>query len=472
MIEEFLRQVPLFSELSGEDLRRLCQMAQVMEVPAGELLFEEGSPGERAYVIQKGELKVYKMSSGREVLLARRGPGEVIGEIALIENRQRMASVRAEQDSVLIAITKEQLQDLMDTSPHAMRSIFNTVLGRLRSTQSKLEQSEKLARLGTLTAGIAHELNNPSAAVQRSSGQLLEELGRQDRLGAELRKLEMEQDGRILLEQLDLQARERADRPPEMNALLRSDRQAELEHQLESLDVEKPWEISPELVDLGARREEVAQVAQFFHGEKLRLVLAWWTSIYKVRRLLYEVESGADRISKIVAALKSYVYLDQAPVQNVDLHRGLDDTLLILNNKIKQKANLSIERQYDPSLPRIFGYGSELNQVWTNLLDNALDAVDEDGRIVIRTHSEGDWVAVEIEDDGPGIPPEIQGRIFEPFFTTKPVGAGTGMGLDISYGIIVQKHRGEIQVESTPGRTCFTVRLPVDFSHAKRSTAG
>lgn len=472
MIEEFLRQVPLFSELSGEDLRRLCQMAQVMEVPAGELLFEEGSPGERAYVIQKGELKVYKMSSGREVLLARRGPGEVIGEIALIENRQRMASVRAEQDSVLIAITKEQLQDLMDTSPHAMRSIFNTVLGRLRSTQSKLEQSEKLARLGTLTAGIAHELNNPSAAVQRSSGQLLEELGRQDRLGAELRKLEMEQDGRILLEQLDLQARERADRPPEMNALLRSDRQAELEHQLESLDVEKPWEISPELVDLGARREEVAQVAQFFHGETLRLVLAWWTSIYKVRRLLYEVESGADRISKIVAALKSYVYLDQAPVQNVDLHRGLDDTLLILNNKIKQKANLSIERQYDPSLPRIFGYGSELNQVWTNLLDNALDAVDEDGRIVIRTHSEGDWVAVEIEDDGPGIPPEIQGRIFEPFFTTKPVGAGTGMGLDISYGIIVQKHRGEIQVESTPGRTCFTVRLPVDFSHAKRSTAG
>ena len=472
MIEEFLRQVPLFSELSGEDLRRLCQMAQVMEVPAGELLFEEGSPGERAYVIQKGELKVYKMSSGREVLLARRGPGEVIGEIALIENRQRMASVRAEQDSVLIAITKEQLQDLMDTSPHAMRSIFNTVLGRLRSTQSKLEQSEKLARLGTLTAGIAHELNNPSAAVQRSSGQLLEELGRQDRLGAELRKLEMEQDGRILLEQLDLQARERADRPPEMNALLRSDRQAELEHQLESLDVEKPWEISPELVDLGARREEVARVAQFFHGEKLRLVLAWWTSIYKVRRLLYEVESGADRISKIVAALKSYVYLDQAPVQNVDLHRGLDDTLLILNNKIKQKANLSIERQYDPSLPRIFGYGSELNQVWTNLLDNALDAVDEDGRIVIRTHSEGDWVAVEIEDDGPGIPPEIQGRIFEPFFTTKPVGAGTGMGLDISYGIIVQKHRGEIQVESTPGRTCFTVRLPVDFSHAKRSTAG
>jgi signal transduction histidine kinase len=202
------------------------------------------------------------------------------------------------------------------------------------------------------------------------------------------------------------------------------------------------------------------------------LVLAWWTSIYRVRRLLYEVESGADRISKIVAALKSYVYLDQAPVQNVDLHRGLDDTLLILNNKIKQKANLSIERQYDPSLPRIFGYGSELNQVWTNLLDNALDAVDEDGRIVIRTHSEGDWVAVEIEDDGPGIPPEIQGRIFEPFFTTKPVGAGTGMGLDISYGIIVQKHRGEIQVESTPGRTCFTVRLPVDFSHAKRSTAG
>ncbi|MEJ2010687.1 MAG: ATP-binding protein [Anaerolineales bacterium] len=472
MIEEFLRQIPLFSELSGEDLRRLCKMAQVIEIKAGELLFEEGSSGERAFVIQKGELKVYKMSSGREVLLARRGPGEVIGEIALIENRQRMASVRAEEDSKLIAISKQQLQELMDSSPQAAQSIFNTVLSRLRSTQSRLEQSEKLARLGSLTAGIAHELNNPSAAVQRSSGRLLEELDRHDRLGVALQALEIDKRERDLLRKLDGKAREQADKPPEMNALLRSDRQSELEAQLEELDVEKPWEIAPELVDLGAGSDEISEIGEAFTGGDLRLVLEWWTSTYASRRLLYEVESAAGRISKIVAALKSYVYLDQAPVQNVDLHRGLDDTLLILNNKIKQKGNVSIERDYDPDLPRIFGYGSELNQVWTNLLDNALDAVGEDGRIVIRTRADGEWVSVEIEDDGRGIPPELQDRIFEPFFTTKPVGAGTGMGLDISYNIVVQKHRGQINVDSQPGRTCFEVRLPVDFTHGRAPTAG
>jgi signal transduction histidine kinase len=472
MIEEFLRQIPLFSELSDQDLRQLCGMAEVIELKAGEILFEEGSSGERAFVIQEGELKVYKMSSGREVLLARRGPGEVIGEIALIENRQRMASVRAEQDSKLIVISQQQLQDLMDTSPHAAQSIFNTVLSRLRSTQSKLEQSARLARLGTLTAGIAHELNNPSAAVQRSSGRLLEELDRHERLGVAMQGLDVDEHGHELLRMLDGRARERADKPPEMNALLRSDRQSELEAQLEKLKVDKPWEITPELVDLGAGSEEIAEIGEIFTGSELRVVLEWWTSTYISRRLLYEVESGAERISKIVAALKSYVYLDQAPVQNVDLHRGLDDTLLILNNKIKHKENVSIERHYDPDLPRIFGYGSELNQVWTNLLDNALDAVGEDGCIAIRTHADGEWVSVEIEDDGPGIPPDVQDRIFEPFFTTKPVGAGTGMGLDISYNIVVQKHRGQINVDSEPGRTCFEVRLPVDFTHSSANAAG
>jgi signal transduction histidine kinase len=469
MIEKFLRQIPLFSELSDEDLRRLCEMAQLVELKAGEMLFEEGSPGERAYVIQSGELKVFKMSSGREVLLARRGSGEVIGEMALIENRQRMASVRAEQDSVLIAITKQQLQKLLDTSPQATQSIFNTFITRLRSTQSKLEQSEKLARLGTLTAGIAHELNNPSAAVQRSSGRLLDELERHDRLSGELRMMKFDQIQQALLDRLDQRARERADQPPEMNALLRSDRQSELETRLEGMAVEKSWEIVPELVDLGATDDEFSEVGTAFSGPRLRLVLDWWVASYMVRRLLYEVEAGAERISKIVAALKSYVYLDQAPVQNVDLHRGLDDTLLILGSKIKQKANLTIERQYDPELPRIFGFGSELNQVWTNLLDNALDAVAEQGRIIIRTHAEGDWVVVEIEDNGPGIPAEIRDRIFEPFFTTKPSGLGTGMGLDISYNIVVQKHRGQINVDSEPGRTCFEVRLPVDSSHVTQA---
>ena len=223
------------------------------------------------------------------------------------------------------------------------------------------------------------------------------------------------------------------------------------------------------LVDLGFDNARLEELARSFPPEAFPRVAAWLAATHAVNQLVAEVMEGARRISAIIKALKSYSYLDQAPIQAVNVQEGIENTLLILRSKLK--TGIKVHREYAPDLPAIQGYGSELNQVWTNILDNAADALNGQGEITIRTRAEDKSVVVEIEDNGPGIPPDVQKRIFEPFFTTKPVGKGTGLGLHISYNIIVHKHRGDIKVFSEPGRTCFQVRLPVNFE-AKKGSSG
>ncbi len=461
----FLQNVPLFSNLSTEDLARICGMAERVDLEIGEELFAEGSPGNRAYVIVSGELEIVKVSGTRQVLLALRGPGEVIGEMALLQDRPRMASVLARQPTRLLAIEREQLQELRHTSPSAAEAMFYTVLERWRTTQSRMQQSEKMAQLGTLTAGIAHELNNPAAAVKRGAEQLSDAMAELATTFTQLSQLGLTDAQWQFWQKLSNHAREQGERPPELDAISRSDLEYELEEWLEDRGVEDAWEYASVLVNLNFSDKELQELADHFEPEQMAVVLRWLENSYTVYGLFAEMNQGATRISAIVKSLKTYSYLDQAPVQMVDLHQGIDDTLLILGHKLK--SGPSVRRQYEPDLPKIMGYGSELNQVWTNILDNAIDALSDkppgEGVITIRTQSEGDWVIIEIEDNGPGIPEDIQSRIFDPFFTTKPPGVGTGLGLDISYNIVVNKHRGDIKVESEPGRTCFQIWLPFDF---------
>jgi signal transduction histidine kinase len=240
-----------------------------------------------------------------------------------------------------------------------------------------------------------------------------------------------------------------------------------LEEWLEDLGIEDAWELAPDLVSIDFSAEDLATMADSFSPEQFAFVVKWLNTTYTMYNLLAELRQGAGRISGIVKALKTYSYLDQAPVQSVDVHQGLDDTLLILGHKLK--GGPSVRREYDPNLPEIMGYGSELNQVWTNIIDNAAYALADmpagEGQILLRTEVDDDWISVRIEDNGPGIPKEIQGRLFEPFFTTKPPGVGTGLGLDISYNIVINKHRGDIKVTSEPGKTVFCVWLPIDMDN-------
>lgn len=454
-----LRAVPLFAELGDDDLRRLEERSQALHLTAGERLFAEGDRGERAFVIHAGEIEIIKQTGEREVLLAVRKAGEVIGEMALLQDTPRSATARARTDAELIAIPKAEIDALMESSTGAVRALFRVLLDRWRQTQALLIQSERMAQLGTLTAGLAHELNNPAAAVSRATGQLRSSLS--DLVRAELdlsRSLPDDRLGAVAALRRRMAERDEAVVPH--GAIARADQEAEVENRLLEAGVEDPWRLAPMIVETGII-DLLADIVTA-GGDDAGAVLGVLHADHEVSSLLHEVEEGTRRLSAIVRALKSYSYLDQAPVQDVDLVAGIEDTILILKSKL---ADVEIRREYADDLPRIEAYGAELNQVWTNLLDNAADAIHQTGRtdgvIGIRALREDGQVVVEIEDNGAGIAPESLHRVFDSFFTTKPPGSGTGLGLNITYAIVVHRHRGDITAISEPGRTVFRVELPM-----------
>lgn len=321
-----------------------------------------------------------------------------------------------------------------------------------------LRQSEKLATLGKLSAGIAHELNNPAAAAQRAAAQLQSMLLALEQAEFKVGELNLSPPQ---LEALALHTQriyERARQPLFLDPLTRSDREYEIESWLEENGMENAWELAPPLVNIGYTSLELSNLANLFTDGKFAGVVALLSHIYATRNLLEEIGQGTSRIAEIVKALKSYSYLDQAPIQSIDIHEGLNDTLVILQSKLK--AGIEVRRNYAQALPDIDAFGSELNQVWTNIIDNAIGAMAGQGRLILKTYQEDPWIVVEITDTGHGIPPEIQETIFDPFVTTKPPGEGTGLGLNISHHIIVQKHKGQISFTSRPGQTCFQVKLP------------
>jgi signal transduction histidine kinase len=453
-----LRAVPLFAELADEDLARVEASSAVLNLEAGEQLFAEGDEGVRAFVIGSGEIEILKRTGDREVLLAVRKPGEVIGEMALVHDAPRSATARARTDAEVLCIPKAEIDALMETSIGAVRALFRVLLDRWQQTQALLAQSERMAQLGTLTAGLAHELNNPAAAVSRAVGQLRPAVVELVRTEVDLSR-SLAPDRIVAVEALRERMAARGDQIIPPDAITRSDLEADVEDRLMDAGVENAWRLAPMIVET----DLVDLLDDFLvaGGGDTGAVLGVLSADHEVSSLLHEVEEGTRRMSAIVRALKSYSYLDQAPVQDVDLIAGLEDTLLILKSKLE---GIEVRREYGDDLPHIEAHGAQLNQVWTNLIDNAADAIREsgrtDGRVTIRARAEGDSVAVEIEDNGKGIPPEAKPRLFDSFFTTKPPGKGTGLGLNISYGIVVHEHRGDVTVESEPGRTVFRVELP------------
>ncbi len=327
-----------------------------------------------------------------------------------------------------------------------------------------LRQNEKLATLGRLSAGIAHELNNPAAAAQRGAKQLQATLARLQQAQQKLSELNLTEAQRAPLQVCDQRARERAQKPVYLNALDRSDREAEIEAWLRERGVDNAWEVGPALVNLGYAKAELARLLEGFTPAQFPVGIEWLYCTAAIYALLEEIGQGVGRISEIVKALKAYTYMDQAPIQSVDIHEGLENTLVILRSKLS--PGVAVLREYAPDLPRIDAYGSELNQVWTNLIDNAIDAMNGQGEIRLRTCHDDQRITVEVEDTGPGMPEAVRAHVFDPFFTTKPPGQGTGLGLSISHNIIVQRHHGRIDVRSEPGRTCFEVQLPLRLAAA------
>jgi signal transduction histidine kinase len=321
-----------------------------------------------------------------------------------------------------------------------------------------LRQNEKMASLGTLAAGLAHELNNPAAAARRAVDQLKGCLDAWGKARTEMGSLDFDQEQLELVASLRDRIASSAPAAAGDDPLERSDREAELQTWMEDRGVEDAWDLAPTLLARGWSLEELQGTADRFLPTQLPVVLRWLSIGSNVYGLLGDANVSLERISAIVRAVKDYSYLDQAPIQDVDVQEGLENTLVILAHKLK--GGVRVRKEFSSNVPRIEAYASELNQVWTNIIDNAIDAMTGQGEIFLKTSVEDDDVVVEICDTGPGMPPDVQQRIFEPFFTTKPPGVGTGLGLHISYNIVVQRHGGRIDVDSHPGGTCFKIKLP------------
>ena len=461
---EFLKQIPLFADLRAEDIQRLIEMSETIAIPTGVWLMHEGEPGDALYVILEGEVEISKRSGQQTILLSVRGAGTMLGELSLLEDTPRTASVCAREDVQLMKIGRETFLQLLHESPTAALAVLRTVNERLRNTEMLLRHSEKMAALGTLAAGLAHELNNPAAALQRGAAQLQVAVNDWLRATMELNRVPFSAEQAQRLNELQSELLTRAGRSTDLDPLTRSDREDEMQTWFEDHHIDQAWELAPALVTLGWSANDLAPLDRIFSLDQAAAVVRWLAIGCTVYPLLGEIGVSAQRISEIVKAVKDYSYLDQAPVQEVDVHEGLENTLVILRHKLKH--GVRIIRDYAPDLPRIEAHGSELNQVWTNLIDNAVYAMQGQGELTLRTSAHEDTVEVDVSDTGHGIPPEIQGRIFEPFFTTKPPGAGTGLGLNITYNIVAQ-HGGDVRVETRPGATRFSVSLPIKLkSHS------
>ena len=447
-----LRATPLFAEVPVEHLDRLAAAAQPMHLRPGDILLEEGDLAEELFLVVNGELEITKRSGNADVPLTRVGPGSIQGEMAAFERGRRMASVRAVTDADVLRLPFESVRDMLSSGPEVATALLRTVTSRLRGMEEALRQREKLAALGTLAAGLAHELNNPAAAIRRAVDALDEATRERNQAAAGIATI----DARLAA----LVNAAPSEAGKSLDALTRADRADEIAAALRDAglpETDGPDDAAGMLTAAGWTADDVRGALVGVDAEHVPPAVRWLASVATADELLAEVRMAAERISAIVGAAKGYAYLDQAPVQRLDVTKGIDDTLVILADKLHA---ISVTRDYAPNLPQIEGWGSELNQVWTNILDNAAQALGGEGEISITVRqTDMGGVHVTICDNGPGIPPDALPKIFEPFFSTKPPGVGTGLGLHLSHNIVV-RHGGTMDVESEPGRTCFEVVLP------------
>jgi signal transduction histidine kinase len=459
MTNERLHDLALFAMLTDDELDWLRANSRVVELPAGAYFYREGEPVERFYVVLDGELQVTRRMNGVERVMGTTPRGIMGGELALLNMTPSGITSRAIRDSRLLTLDARAFRETFTACPPFGLHILRIAAERMANTAAVAKQSEKLAALGKFSAGLAHELNNPASAARRAADELrglLPALLRQT-LGLCLVELTDAQFERLMLASDYFVAE--SSRAPALSTLEQADREDAMNDWLDARGVANAWEVAPVLVSAGVEIEALETLVADLVPEAISPTLGWLCTTLTAARLMDDVGQSSARIAELVRAIKEYTYMDQGALQLVDLNKALDSTLRVMSHKLKQ---VRVLREYDPMLPAMLASGGELNQVWTNLIDNAVDAMNARqgaGTLRVITRAENDFAMVEIADDGPGIPPDVLPRIFEPFFTTKGVGEGTGLGLDIVYRII-QQHAGTVEVQSEPGNTRFIVRLP------------
>ncbi len=459
---EELRGVDLFDEINDAQLAEWVPVARPYHLEPGELIAEQGEPPQGLQLLLEGEAQALLVDQGRTEPVGRHRAPTWMGAIAVLTGGGLGARMQAETACRMAVVPGEDFRRLA----FAQQAIHRRVMRQVAPVMSKvteMEQSrERLSSLGTMAAGLAHELNNPAAAARRAAAQLTEALEVIGSAMAQFVEAGVERSEAEQLVHLQQEAFQRGTSASALDALDAADAEDEVLARLEALGIEEPWRLAEPLAVAGVDEAWLDRV-QELAGPANEAALRWVAATLTAGRLAGELEESTERMSTLVGAVKSYSYMDRGGLVEVDLHEGLETTLTVLAHKLKHTA-IEVVRDYDRTLPELTVRGSELNQVWTNLLDNAIDALGERGTITITTRHDGSCAVVEISDDGPGIPEDLAGRIFDPFFTTKDVGKGTGLGLATARRIVVDRHDGSLTLDASPGRTTFRVQLPLTQS--------
>jgi signal transduction histidine kinase len=453
-----LSAVPVFKDLSAEDLEWLAARMEEFKSQGGEILSRPGDPAEHLTVILDGELQWERADSpGAPFFMAT--AGQVTGLLPFSRLTQFTGTARTVVPTRMLRLHKQHFPEMLQRMPLLGQRLVGIMSDRIRETARIETQQEKLAALGKLSAGLAHELNNPAAAARRAAQSLIEAMENVRAASIKLLKHSYSDTQRSALLRFEQEAVQNAVSPasPSADPLEFSDLEDSITNWLERHKVEEPYKIASVLVDAGITTQKLDELGTSTGEETAGYAVRRVAALITVYGLVREIDNSTRRISDLVTAIKRYSYMDQGPMQEVDLREDLENTLKIFGHRLK--TGVKVIRDYDPSLPRVCAFGSELNQVWTNLIDNAIDAMKGEGELRVRTLHEFEYAVVEIGDNGSGVPHENQSRIFEPFFTTKKVGEGTGLGLDTVMRI-VRRHHGSIEVRSEPGDTRFRVRLP------------
>ena len=458
-----LRSLFLFEKLSDEQLNWLCNEGHVITVEPG-VVYKQGDPATCFYVLIEGAVVLSQRVGADDVEVTRtEQPGVYAGawQAYMGERAPKTYNntLRAIAPSRFFELSADTFGQMMhDWFPMALHLLEGLFFG-IRNVQAAVGQRERLLALGSLSAGLTHELNNPAAAAVRATASLRERVAGMRHKLAMIAKGPYDRATLDTLIRLQEESVERLAKAPTLTPLEASDREDDLGDWFDAHSIGGGWELAPTFVQAGVDVAWLDQVAGTVDTSTLEGAIRWLNYTVETEMLMNEIEDATERISTLVGAARQYSQMDRAPYRVIDVHELLDSTLLMLSRKIGDRIN--VVKDYDRSLPSVPAYAAELNQVWTNLIDNAVAAMEGEGTLTIRTARDNDFLFVEICDTGPGVPAEIQERIFEPFFTTKPVGEGTGLGLDISWRIVVNKHHGDLRVESVPGDTRFQVRLPL-----------
>jgi len=450
-----LSKIEVFANLPQEQIAWLAEHCEEKQFQPGEIMGREGEPLDYLTVILEGEILIQR-GSGADEIIFRGFAGQVTGLLPYSRLTHYSGTSRAVLRTRIAVLHRSLFPEMLQRMPVLGQRLVSIMADRIRETARMETQRDKLVALGKLSAGLAHELNNPAAAAQRATASLRETLETVRDASIRLARHALTTEQREMITGFEREA----GHAPTISAdpLAQSDREERINTWLETRHVPDGWKIAPAIADAGVEIPKLECLAGEVGDEVLCDALTRIASLITIAKLIEEIEISTRRISYLVQAIKEYSYMDQAAMKEVDLHQGLENTLTILHYQLK--GGITVVRDYDESLPRVCAFGGELNQIWTNLMANAIEAMHGKGELRVRTAQELDRVLVEIGDNGPGIPADILPHIFEPFFTTKGVGEGTGLGLD-TVGRIVRNHHGEIRVSSRPGDTRFQVFLPL-----------